>query len=317
MTYRVLSLSSFILAAACFAAGGASAHVTLEPASAPAGSYQKLSFRVPHGCSGKPTTGITVQMPDGIVSAKPQAKPGWALSVDSKPLAKPVSTGHGATATEAVRAVSWKGGNLPNDQFEEFSLLVQVPEKPGETLAFPVVQNCGEAEMRWEQIALPGQNAHSLKAPAPLLLVADGMPGMAKPVANAGPVQILAPFARPTPAKVGGIFLTLKNTGGADDKLIRAASPAAENVELHTNVKDGDAMRMRPVDSIPLAANGETKLEPGGYHVMLIGLKQPLKTGDKVPLTLTFEKAGSVTLQVPVAAAPPGSNEGGMGHMHH
>src|SRR3546814_7663300 len=77
-------------------------------------------------------------------------------------------------------------------------------------------------------------------------------------------------------------------------------SPVAEHVEIHEHVMDGNAMRMRPVDGVPLPAGGMAELQPGGYHVMLIGLKHPLKQGEHFPLTLTFEKAGTVTIEVPV-----------------
>jgi copper(I)-binding protein len=124
---------------------------------------------------------------------------------------------------------------------------------------------------------------------------------MAKPVATIGDIAIAAPFARATPVKVGGAFMLLKNNGKTDDKLIKAASPVAEHVELHEHVMDGGTMRMRPVEGgVPVPAGKMAELQPGGYHVMLIGLKQPLKEGGHFPLTLTFEKAGTVTIEVPI-----------------
>src|SRR3546814_16027425 len=84
--------------------------------------------------------------------------------------------------------------------------------------------------------------------------------------------------------------MLLKNSGKADDKLIKAASPVAEQVEIHEHVMDGNAMRMRPVDGVPLPAGGMAELQPGGYHVMLIGLKHPLKRGENFPLPLHLER---------------------------
>ena len=75
-------------------------------------------------------------------------------------------------------------------------------------------------------------------------------------------------------------------------------------------------MRMRAVENIPVPANGQTALEPGGYHIMLIGLKQALKEGGSFPLTLTFEKAGSVTVQVPVQKAGAPAASGSHDHKH-
>src|SRR3546814_17807648 len=88
--------------------------------------------------------------------------------------------------------------------------------------------------------------------------------------------------------------MLLNNSVKADDKLSKAASPVAEHVEIHEHVMDGNAMRMRPVDGVPLPAGGMAELQPGGYHVMLIGLKHTLTPGAPFPLTLTFGKAGNV-----------------------
>lgn len=164
------------------------------------------------------------------------------------------------------------------------------------------------------KLRLAGAAALALVAITTAALAHDTKPGHAAhtaPAAKAGDIQILMPFARATPARVGGAFMTLKNDGHGADRLLKAASPVAESVELHTHVKDGDVMRMRAVEAIPVAAHGSTALAPGGYHIMLIGLKQPLKAGERFALTLTFEKAGAVTLEVPVQQAGAGG-----GHKH-
>lgn len=124
-----------------------------------------------------------------------------------------------------------------------------------------------------------------------------------------GPLQIGHAWARATAGKAGAAYLEIRNGGGTADKLVAAASPAAGTVELHAHIRDGDVMRMRKVPAIDLAPGEAVKLAPGGLHVMLMGLAAPLNAGDKFPLTLTFEKAGTVTLEVevqaPAAAAPP------------
>jgi copper(I)-binding protein len=107
--------------------------------------------------------------------------------------------------------------------------------------------------------------------------------------------------------------MTLKNLGEADDKLLSASSPAAGKVELHSMVMEGDVMRMRPVADIPVKAHGSTDLKPGGLHIMFIGLKAPLKQGETVALTLRFEKAGEIALQLPVQAAGA-TGRGAVGH---
>ena len=94
-------------------------------------------------------------------------------------------------------------------------------------------------------------------------------------------------------------YLTVK-TMGAPDRLIGAESDAARKVELHRSYKQDGVMRMEPIEGIPVEPGAPAVLEPGGAHVMLMGLVAPLQAGTEIALTLTFEKAGDVTLSVPV-----------------
>jgi copper(I)-binding protein len=94
--------------------------------------------------------------------------------------------------------------------------------------------------------------------------------------------------------------MVLRNTGNTADKLLKAETDAAKTVETHTTIKEGDVMKMQPVNGFDIPANGQTKLEPGAYHIMLIGLTRNLNAGDKIKLTLYFEKAGQVQLDVTV-----------------
>ncbi|MBF0269857.1 MAG: copper chaperone PCu(A)C [Alphaproteobacteria bacterium] len=116
-----------------------------------------------------------------------------------------------------------------------------------------------------------------------------------------GDLTIQHPWARASAgmAGAGGAFFTIVN-GGASDKLLKAEADVSKVVELHTHIKDGEVMRMRQVPDIDVAGGTETKLAPGGLHVMLIGLKAPLKEGQVFPMTLTFEKSGTVTVEVQV-----------------
>jgi copper(I)-binding protein len=120
-------------------------------------------------------------------------------------------------------------------------------------------------------------------------------------------------FTRATPpgAKSGGAFLVVENAGPTPDRLIRVASPAAGLVEIHEMAMDAGVMKMRAVPGLDVPPGGKLELKPGGYHVMLLDLKQPLKVGDKVPLTLTFQNAGSIDIAVGVEAM------GSMGGMTH
>jgi periplasmic copper chaperone A len=139
---------------------------------------------------------------------------------------------------------------------------------------------------------------------------------------RAGDVEISHPFATPTRdgAKNGAAYIaTLHNTGKAPDRLLRASTPVAMRTEVHTMAVDaGGVMRMREVDAIVLAPGVPVKMRPGdGYHLMLMGLKQPLKEGDSFPLTLEFERGGKtevkVIVQVPKARA---GEAGDAAHKH-
>jgi periplasmic copper chaperone A len=121
---------------------------------------------------------------------------------------------------------------------------------------------------------------------------------------KAGAITIGHPYARATAAgqPTGGGFMKLVNAGG-NDKLLSATAEVSKTVELHEMRMEGDVMRMRQVDGIELPAGKTVELKPGGYHVMFIGLKAPLKVGDSFPMKLKFEKAGEATVSVSVGAA--------------
>jgi copper(I)-binding protein len=132
-----------------------------------------------------------------------------------------------------------------------------------------------------------------------------------------GNLKIGHPWARETPrmARAGGAFLVIENAGDTPDRLLKASSPAASRTEVHSVTMDGNVMRMREVEAIEVAAKSKVELKPGGYHIMLMELKAPLKAGDTFPLTLTFEQAGDVTVEIMVEkmTGPP-AGHGGMKH---
>ena len=157
--------SLILLALAATFTTAAQAHVTLEQASAPAGSYQKLTFHVGHGCDGAATTGITVMLPESVTGAKPMPKAGWNISTTEGKLSVPVES-HGKAVTSAVREISWKGGPLPDAWYDEFTMQVKLPDDAGK-LYFKVVQQCGKTGVAWDE--MPGDANVKLKAPAPML----------------------------------------------------------------------------------------------------------------------------------------------------
>jgi copper(I)-binding protein len=131
-----------------------------------------------------------------------------------------------------------------------------------------------------------------------------------------GEIDIGHPYARPTREgqMVGAGYLKLANKGPVD-RLVSATSPVAGSVEIHSMSMEGDVMKMRQVDAIEIATGQTVELKPGGYHLMLMGLKAPLKVGDKFPLTLKFEKSGEVVVTVNVEEPKPKSEATGA-HKH-
>lgn len=130
------------------------------------------------------------------------------------------------------------------------------------------------------------------------------------------------PFARATvPGQTSGAaYLTIENKGNGTDRLMSASAPAAKSVEIHTMSMDGNVMRMRRVDSVEIKQGETVSMKPGaGHHLMMLGLRAPLKVGEKIPVTLTFEKAGKVDVSVAVEEAnvPAKPAEHGGAHAHH
>ncbi len=119
-----------------------------------------------------------------------------------------------------------------------------------------------------------------------------------------GDISINHPWARATPPRTptGAAYMVFENKGG-DDRLISATSPAAAEVQFHENQQVGTVMQMRQIQSLSIPTGTTVTLKPSTIHLMLVGLKEPLKIGMKVPMTLVFEKAGSVTVELAVDKA--------------
>lgn len=160
------------------------------------------------------------------------------------------------------------------------------------------------------------KNPTSMLAAAAALLAVATAPAGAQET-KAGNLVITQPWSRATPAgaKVAGGYLTIENKGSAPDRLVSGAGDVAGKVEIHEMAMNNGVMTMRPLDKGLTIEPGKTvKLAPGGYHLMLMDLKGPLKQGEKVPLTLEFEKAGKVMLSLDVqgvGAQAPMDHSGG------
>jgi periplasmic copper chaperone A len=149
--------------------GAASAHVTLERQEASVGSTYKAVFRVPHGCEGQPTNVVRVQIPEGFIAVKPMPKPGWELEKVRGAYANSYDY-FGSQVGEGVTQIIWSGGNLGDDEYDEFVLRGFLTRglPVGETLYFPVVQECREGlAERWIDTPAEGQSSDDLEMPAP------------------------------------------------------------------------------------------------------------------------------------------------------
>ncbi len=320
-TLAAASIASLFISASAFA------HVTFETALVESGKTTKNVLRVPHGCGTQATLTVRVQIPEGVHSVKPMPKPGWTLTTTSGPFAKPALAGE-KQITEGVKEIIWSGGNLPNEHYDEFIFrsALSADIAPGTELFFPAIQECSTEKAAWVEIPAAGQDAHALKMPAPGLKVAQAAAPAAGQVASPatlkiGSLSIDAPWARATPtgAKVGGGYLKITNGGKDADRLVGGSLPQAGRFEVHEMAVTDGVMRMRELTKGLEIRPGETvELKPGGFHLMFMELKEPLKAGSPVKGTLVFEKAGKVEVEfqvAPVGATSPGGPAGL--HTHH
>jgi uncharacterized protein YcnI len=313
MTLKSAALAACLLSAAT----GASAHATFEPREASIGQSYKAVLRVPHGCNGEATHTVRIDLPPELVAVKPMPKPGWRLETQTGPYPVPYND-HGRELREGVRGIVWSGGNLPDDQYDEFVFIGTIaPEAKGDQLVVPVTQVCASGEQHWTERAAPGQDAHQLKNPAPTIrLAAQEQP---QPVAKLGDLVIAAPWTRATPAgaPVAGGYLKVTNQGKESDWLIGGTFPNARGVEVHTMVTENGVMQMRMLgDGLEIKPGETVELKPGGYHLMFVGLSQPVALGQPLKGTLLFRKAGSVAVEFTVAPiGAPGPAAGA--HQHH
>lgn len=148
--------------------GAAFAHITLETQEAPVGSTYKAILRVPHGCDGKATTAVRVQIPEGVIGVKPMPKPGWTLQTKRGKYEKSYQL-YGQAVTDGVKEVYWSAGSLPDEFYDEFvfrgTLAADLPA--GGKLYFPVLQECDGVADRWIEIPAVGQDEDALEFPAP------------------------------------------------------------------------------------------------------------------------------------------------------
>ena len=362
---RVLAAALLSTVSTAVLVTSANAHATFEQATAQAGSTYRAVLRVPHGCDGEPTIAVRLELPEGFINAKPMPKPGWELAVEEAAFEKNYDY-HDEAVSSGPVAIVWSGGELADAYYDEFVVRGTLAGfEAGETATFRAVQDCPSgAQAIWEGMDAPsvrilaaaggGGHAHHRATDASMGAADTAMDhsghghsghgdmaaGDAKATnaagasATVGDIAIEAAWTRQSPpgARAGGGYATITNTGTEPDRLIGGSAPFSERFEVHEmSVTDG-VMRMSEIDGGLEIGPGETvTLRPGGFHLMFMGLTEPPVEGTSVPVTLFFERAGTVTLDLPVAAigatSPGGSAtegglateggpamEGGMGH---
>ncbi len=290
------------------------AHASLETSTAPEGAY-KAVMRIPHGCDGQPTHTVRISIPEGYVGVKPMPKAGWTVEIETGDYARTYQL-HGKSVSSGVKAVTWSGGELPDEFYDEFVVRGTLAGvEAGQALYFDTLQRCANGEVAWNERPADGQDPHSLDHPAPAVTIAESSPhnghGHHAPAAHeaaivAGELEISAAWAKAMLPRqpAGGGYVTIANKGGEPDRLVAASSPAAGMVEVHTMEVVNDVMTMRPLEGgLEIPAGGSVELKPGGLHLMFMKVSEPFREGVSVPVTLEFEKAGTVQVNLPVRKA--------------
>ena len=286
----------------CLFNSSAYAHATLETGEAVSGSSYKAVIRIAHGCSGSPTLGVKVKIPDGMINVKPMPKAGWTLTTVKAPYAQPYES-HGKMVTEGVNEIIWSGGTLPDEHYDEFVFRSSVSPRvqAGSTLYVPVTQDCETGQAAWVEMPAAGMDYKSLKSPAPALKIAAGKISDLK----AGNLIITQPWSREAPpaAKTAGGYMKIRNEGAVSDRLISVETPYANLAEIHEMSHANNIMIMRKLNSGLDIKPGETiEFAPGGYHIMFMDVKNSAKAGSSFPATLVFEKAGRMDVTFGVEA---------------
>lgn len=317
------------------AAASAAAHVSLERREAPNGKSYKAVLKIPHGCDGSPTHTVRVEIPEGFVGVKPMPKPGWTLTTKRGAYAQSYGYHHGPIS-EGVREIEWSGGTLADEHYDEFVAAGFLAREltPGATLYFKVVQVCAKGDLKWVEVPGDGVDAHDLAAPAAALRIADGGEAAAghghghgakggeaaAGGATVGSLAIADAWTRATAAgaKVGAGYLTIRNSGSTADALIAVETSVAGRGEIHDMTMTDGVMRMRRIPELEIPAGGAVELKPGGKHLMLMDLKEPLVEGREVVVKLTFKSGAVGEVVLPVKAlGARGGDASGHGHRHH
>lgn len=302
-TGAIVALTSMLLSASAYA------HASLETPEAKVGAGYKAVVKIPHGCEGSATVEVSVDIPEGVIAVKPMPKAGWTLATAKGPYAREYAFYHGMKFSEGVRKVTWRGGPLPDEYYDEFVLSTYIAGElqPGTKLTFPVSQRCEKGEIHWNEVAKDGEDPHALAHPAPQLMLVAGSSEHAhhhSASIKAGDLEIETPWTRATPsgATAAAGYFKIVNKGSKPDVLLGATTDVAEHAELHeTATNDDGVSTMRPLpDGLTIEPGKSAELKPLGAHLMLMGLKEPLKQGQTITVQLKFKEAGTVSVSFEV-----------------
>ncbi len=171
---RLAAAATISSAALLVGAAPASAHVSIQEGEQQAGAFTVLTFGVPHGCEGSPTTKVEIQIPETILNVTPTRNPFYDVTVEIEDLAEPVTGSHGEEITTRDAVVVYTSNSPLADGYRDaLQLSLQIPEDAaGTTLYFPTVQTCEEGSTPW--IEIPSEDGEELEAPAPSVKVVEG-----------------------------------------------------------------------------------------------------------------------------------------------
>lgn len=316
----IFSRAALVAVPAFALASPAMAHMSFEVANSAPGATFKGVLMLPHGCDGAATDSVRVVMPEGFYNAKPMPKPGWTLETANTPYDTPFDN-HGTQMTEGVGEIVWTGGPVEDGWYDEFVFQGSFGRElePGDAV-FTVIQGCGDAELEWtpavtlaEGVVDDHHHHHHHDDD-------DGGDVATGGDVNAGDLTLSGAFTRATlpNAPVGGGYLTITNNGDEADRLVDAESPFSPDVQIHEMAVVDDVMQMRGLpEGLEIPAGESVTLRPGGLHLMFMQIAQPFVEGETVPVTLIFERAGEVEIELAVGAFGASGHDDHSSHEGH
>lgn len=283
----ILSRAALAAATVSVFAAPAFAHMTFQNSTSAPGESFRGVLVLPHDCDGAPTDRVRVNIPQGFTDVQAEAKEGWTLDAGE---------GH----------IEWSGGSVADDAVETFAFTGSFAEDaPEADIVFPVEQYCGDVALGWDPVVSLGEGGADAHAHAQ-----DGV--------AVGDLTISGAFTRATlpNAPVAGGYVTITNAGDEADRLLDAQSSFSPDVQIHEMAVVNDVMQMSQLpDGLEIPAGEMVTLEPGGLHLMFMDISQPFVEGETVPVTLSFERAGDVEIELAVQAfGASGMSSGHEGH---